>query len=141
MFACWGHTMVVLPPALTRFGLSYIFNPSNAKLSVVLFRGTLLKSATVPHPSMSMNNGVQWQHTWLAKCIGTAGEEWMGSGRMFSTCLKTSIFFGFMCFVSLFHVTLLPWTLTNTSLPNFKEASSVLFGAQVHCSVAVCTKH
>lgn len=50
-----GHTMV-LPLALTLFGLSCIFNPSNAKLSVVLFRGTLLKSVTVPHPSVSGDN-------------------------------------------------------------------------------------
>lgn len=70
--------MVLLPSALTHFGLSCIFNPSNAKLSVVLFRGTLLKSVIVSHPTMNMNNGVQWQHTWLAKCIATAGEEWMG---------------------------------------------------------------
>lgn len=64
MFVSWGwrvgHTMVVTtsPPALTHFGLSCIFNPSNAKLSVVLFRGTLLKSVTVPHPSVSGDNGV-----------------------------------------------------------------------------------
>lgn len=44
-------------PALTHFGLSCIFNPSNAKLSVVLFGGTLLKSATVP-PSFSERG--QW---------------------------------------------------------------------------------
>lgn len=52
-----GHTMV-LPLALNRFGLPCIFNPSNAKLSVVLFGGTLLKSVTVPHPSVSGDNGL-----------------------------------------------------------------------------------
>lgn len=41
----WGS-----PLALTHFGLLCIFNPSNAKLSVVLFWGTLLKSATDPLP-------------------------------------------------------------------------------------------
>lgn len=52
-----GHTMV-LPLALTHFVLSCIFNSSNAKLSVVLFGGTLLKSVTVPHPLVCGDNGV-----------------------------------------------------------------------------------
>lgn len=52
-----GHT-IVLPLALTHFGLSCILNPSNAKLSVVPFGGTLLKSVTVPHPSVSGDKGV-----------------------------------------------------------------------------------
>ena len=51
-----GHT-IVLPLALTHFGLACIFNPSNAKLSVVLFRGTLLKSVTVP---LSLIETGQW---------------------------------------------------------------------------------
>lgn len=52
-----GHTMV-LPLSLTYFGLSCIFNPSNAKLSVVLFGGTLFKSVNVPHHLVSRDNGV-----------------------------------------------------------------------------------
>lgn len=63
-----SHNGSTPPLALTRFGLSCIFNPSDAQLSVALFRGTLLKSVTVPHPLVSRNNGVYWQHTWLAKC-------------------------------------------------------------------------
>lgn len=52
-----GHTMPPPPSALTSSGLSCIFNPSNARLSVVLSGGTLLKSVAVSRPSLSVDNG------------------------------------------------------------------------------------
>lgn len=62
-----GHTMA----ALTRFGLACIFNPSNAKLSVVLFRGTLLKSVTVPRPRRARTMG----HTGSTRGSLNASEQ------------------------------------------------------------------
>lgn len=44
--------------------------------------GTLLKSVTVPPPSVSGDNGLIWQHTWLAKCISTAGDKRVGWWRV-----------------------------------------------------------
>lgn len=47
-----------IPLALTHFGLSCIFNPSNAKLPVVLLLCAMLKSVTVPHPSVNQDKGM-----------------------------------------------------------------------------------
>lgn len=78
-----GHTMVIPPPCpLPSMAPSCIFYPSYAKLSVVLLWRHAAQICCRAPSLGERDNGLIWQHTWLAKCISTAGDKRVGWWRI-----------------------------------------------------------